>query len=107
MPTIAYTDPSGVRHEIDSPEGQSVADVATRNGVPGIVAECGGSMSCATCHVYVDEVWQAVVGPAAGLEDDMLDEALADRLPGSRLSCQLDVTPELDGLSVVVPPVQV
>jgi 2Fe-2S ferredoxin len=106
MPTIAYVDPAGMRHEIDSPVGQSVADAALRNGVPGIVAECGGSLSCATCHVYVDDEWLGVVGPPLGLEDDMLDEALADRLPGSRLSCQLDITQELHGLSVVIPPEQ-
>ncbi|MFE5700376.1 2Fe-2S iron-sulfur cluster-binding protein [Rhodococcus koreensis] len=103
MPTIAYTDPAGVQHEVDAPVGETVADVALKAGVPGIIAECGGALSCASCHVYVDEQWQSAVGPAVSLEDDMLDGALAERVVGSRLSCQLKVTSELDGLSVVIP----
>jgi 2Fe-2S ferredoxin len=75
---------------------------ATRNNVNGIVAECGGQCSCATCHVQVAEEWFDKVGPAEGDEEDMLEFA-EERVPTSRLSCQIEVTEELDGLVVNVP----
>jgi 2Fe-2S ferredoxin len=76
---------------------------AVRQGVPGIVGECGGNTSCATCHVYVDERFAEMVGPPTDLEDDVLDLAVSDRRVSSRLSCQITVTPELDGLVVSTP----
>ena len=83
---------------------------AVQNGVPGIIAECGGFLSCASCHVYVDDAWIDRVGRAGGpddeTEDEILDGAMAERQPGSRLSCQVTVTEELDGLLVRVSPEQ-
>ena len=75
---------------------------AVRNGVPGIEAECGGACACATCHVYVADEWRSVTGEPEPMESDMLDFAYDPR-PGSRLSCQLQVSDELDGLVVTVP----
>jgi 2Fe-2S ferredoxin len=75
---------------------------AIRNGVPGIEAECGGACACATCHVYVSEEWREKTGEAEPMEQDMLDFAY-DVRPSSRLSCQIKVTPELDGLVVTTP----
>jgi 2Fe-2S ferredoxin len=77
-----------------------------KHGVEGIVAECGGACSCATCHVYVDEAFTDRVGGAGDLEDDMLDGAAAERLPNSRLSCQIKMRDELDGLLVRIAPEQ-
>ena len=82
--------------------GSTVMENAIRNGVPGIEAECGGACSCATCHVYVDEAWREAAGSPASMEEDMLDFAF-DVRPTSRLSCQIKVRPELDGLVVRTP----
>ena len=77
---------------------------AVRNGIPGIIGECGGNCSCATCHVYVDDDFSASVGGAGDMEDDLLDLGVAaDRRDTSRLSCQIPVTEDLDGLTVHVP----
>lgn len=76
---------------------------AVKNGVPGIVGECGGNLSCATCHVYVDEDFLTRVGPPGDLEDDMLDLGVADRRATSRLSCQIKVAEALEGLIVECP----
>lgn len=81
--------------------------VATQNGIDAIVAECGGNAMCATCHVYVDEAWLARLPPMSDDEDALLDGAAADRLSTSRLSCQIKLTPELDGLVVRLPDRQV
>lgn len=82
-------------------------ETAVKAGVKGIVAECGGSCACATCHVYVDEAFSDEVGEAGPLEDDMLDGAAAERRPTSRLSCQIKMRDELDGLKVTIAPEQV
>jgi 2Fe-2S ferredoxin len=111
VPTVVFEDPAGVRHDVDAVAGATVMATALQNGVPGIVAECGGSLSCASCHVYVDDAWIDRTGRAADLQDDledeMLDEALADRLATSRLSCQIQLTEELDGLTVRIPAEQI
>jgi len=89
---------------IDAPEGESLMDVAKANGVDGILGDCGGGCACATCHVFVDPEWQAVVGEPDELEQmtlDMIDELVQ---PNSRLSCQIRLRPELDGLKVTVAP---
>jgi 2Fe-2S ferredoxin len=82
-------------------------DLAVKNGVKGIVAECGGSCSCATCHVYVDEAFLGKVGEAGPLEDDMLDGTASERKATSRLSCQIKMSDALDGLTVTIAPEQV
>lgn len=92
----------GTRFELDAQPGSTVMENAVRNSIPGIDAECGGACACATCHVYVDDAWTAAVGGPAAMEEDMLDFAF-DVRPTSRLSCQIKITPELDGLVVNVP----
>lgn len=89
MSTVIYTAANGTVTEIDGRPGDSVMETAVRNGVPGIVGECGGSLSCATCHVFVaPETWDLVGGPG-DLEDEMLDGTAVDREDNSRLSCQI------------------
>ena len=92
----------GTRFDVDAENGSTVMENAIRNSVPGIEAECGGALACATCHVYVDEAWTDVVGAPSAMEEDMLDFAF-DVRPTSRLSCQIKVRDELDGLVVHVP----
>lgn len=92
----------GTRYDLDAANGSTVMENAVRNSVPGIEAECGGACACATCHVYVDEAWADRVGPPSPMEEDMLDFAY-EMKPTSRLSCQIKVADELDGLVVNVP----
>ena len=104
MPSVTYVQPDGTKQEIEVPVGYSVMEGATMNGIPGIEAECGGACSCATCHAYVDPAWAARLPAMEDLEDAMLDSA-NERRETSRLTCQISVTEELDGLTVtVVPP---
>ena len=102
MPKITYIEHDGTVRAVDAEVGATVMETAIRNSVPGIVAECGGACSCATCHVHVDEVWSEKVGPPSPMEEDMLDFAF-DVRPTSRLSCQIKVTDALDGLVVHTP----
>lgn len=102
MPKITYIDVAGTSRSVDAPVGWTVMEGAVKNNVPGIEAECGGACACATCHVYVDEAWIAAVGTAQPMEADMLDFA-SDVRASSRLSCQIRVKPELDGLVVRTP----
>lgn len=102
MTKIIFVEQNGTRHETDAEDGSTVMETAIRNGVPGIVAECGGACTCATCHVYVDEAWVEKVGGPSVMEEDMLDFAF-DVKDSSRLSCQIKVTSELDELVVHVP----
>lgn len=102
MVKITFIDPQGVARSIDAEEGSTVMENAIRNDIPGIDAECGGACSCATCQVYVDEEWMEAVGEPRPMEEDMLDFAY-DVRPNSRLSCQIRVKPELDGLTVHTP----
>ena len=102
MPKITYIEHDGTSRTVDAETGSTVMENAIRNGIPGIEAECGGACSCATCHVHVDEAWMEKVGKPAPMEEDMLDFAV-DVQPNSRLSCQIKVTPALDGLVVRVP----
>ena len=92
----------GTRFDVDAENGSTVMENAIRNSVPGIEAECGGACACATCHVYVDDEWAEIVGAPEPMEEDMLDFAF-DVRPTSRLSCQIKVRSELDGLVVHVP----
>ena len=102
MVEITYIDVDGTARTVEAEVGATVMETAIRNGVPGIVAECGGACACATCHVYVDEEWRAATGEPQAMEEDMLDFA-SDVRPNSRLSCQIRVRPELDGLVVRTP----
>ena len=102
MAKITYITHAGETYEVTAANGSSVMENAVRNMVPGIEAECGGACACATCHVYVDEAWRGKVGKPGPMEEDMLDFAY-DVQPGSRLSCQIKVRDDLDGLVVRVP----
>jgi len=102
MTKITYIQPSGESIEAEGENGSTVMETAILNGVNGIVAECGGACSCATCHVYVDEAWTEVVGAPSPMEEDMLDFAFEVK-ENSRLSCQIKVRDAIDGLVVRVP----
>jgi len=102
MPNIVYVENDGQEHMIDVPAGWSVMDGAVKNTVRGIDADCGGACACATCHVFVDQAWIGKLPAASEMETEML--ALAeDVVPTSRLSCQIVVSHELDGLVVRMP----
>lgn len=106
MPEVTYTSPDGSMHVVNAAIGSSLMEAAVREGVPGIIAECGGAAACATCHVYLDPNYLELVEELGDLEDEMLDDAAADRRPTSRLACQIVIGPELSGLSVEIPEVQ-
>ncbi len=105
MPKVHYIDPEGQERIVDINVGWSVMEGAVRNDIPGIDADCGGSCACATCHVYVDPAWLDKLPPRSEMEETMLDFA-QDVAPNSRLSCQLEMSVELDGLVVRVPKTQ-
>jgi ferredoxin, 2Fe-2S len=106
MPTIHYTDTAGSTIDINANVGDSVMETAVRNGVPGIVAECGGSLSCATCHVFVREDEADQLPEMSEMEDEMLYGTTEDRRDNSRLSCQIKVTEDMD-LHVTTPETQI
>ncbi len=101
MATITFINRAGESRSIEADTGLTLMEVAVDNGISDVVAECGGACACATCHVYVDSDWISKLPAMDGMEDAMLDAAL-DRQPGSRLSCQIEVTEALDGLTVTV-----
>ena len=102
MTKIVYIEHGGKSHNIDVQNGLTVMEGAIQNNIPGIDADCGGSMACATCHVYVDEKWFSKLKEKESAEQDMLDVAFEPN-SFSRLSCQLQVSDELDGLVVKMP----
>ncbi len=102
MAKITFIDESGTKREVEAKAGQSIMEVAVANMVPGIDADCGGACACATCHVYVDENWAAKIKAKDDMEESMLDFA-EDVCEHSRLSCQILVTDELDGIVVTTP----
>ncbi|MDE1180058.1 2Fe-2S iron-sulfur cluster-binding protein [Paraburkholderia sp.] len=102
MPVIKYVQSNGEVVEADVPLGSSVMQGAVDNMVEGLAAECGGACSCATCEVHVDQAWMDIVGEACDMEKDMLAASSSMR-NNSRLSCQIEITPELDGLVVAIP----
>ena len=106
MPKIKFIEHNGKEHVVDGEIGHSVMNAAIDNLVPGIDADCGGECSCATCHVIVDEKWYPVVGKPSDQEESMLDMN-PERQPTSRLSCQIKVRSEIDGLIVRLPQFQI
>ena len=106
MPKVVFIEHNGARRVVDVPVGHSIMEGAVRNGIEGIVAECGGSATCATCHVFITPTWRATVGGPNELEQAML-EALPTAQENSRLSCQIKVTPELDGVEIQLPEDQI
>jgi 2Fe-2S ferredoxin len=102
MTKITYIEFDGTEHTVEVRNGLTVMEGAIKNNVPGIDADCGGACACATCHVYVDEAWREKTGTASAMEESMLDFA-QNVEPNSRLSCQIKVTDQLDGLVVRMP----
>jgi 2Fe-2S ferredoxin len=104
--SVTYISYAGDAKQIDVPIGDSVMEGAIKNGIDGIVAECGGACQCATCHVYVDEAFLGLLNPIQEDEDEMLNTTFCQRQPNSRLGCQIPVTKQLDGLIVRTPQAQ-
>ena len=102
MAKITYIEHNGTNHTVEVQNGLTVMEGAVQNNIPGIDADCGGGMACATCHVYVKEDWFDKINKKSEGEDDMLDMAFEPKT-NSRLSCQLTVSAELDGLIVDIP----
>jgi len=102
MPKVTFISFDGSKSEVQAKAGYSVMDAAVVNGVDGIDADCGGACACATCHVYIDDKWTAIVGEAEELETEMLDVA-ENVQANSRLSCQIKLTEDMDGLIVHTP----
>ena len=105
MATIVFFEPDGTEKSVTARIGQSIMEVAVQNGVNGIEADCGGACSCATCHGYIDEAWFDRLNPPQGVELDMLEFAL-DTAPNSRLTCQIPVSEDMDGLVIRLPQAQ-
>ena len=106
MPKIIYIENNGKSHTVEVAEGLTVMEGAVQNNVPGIDADCGGGMACATCHVYVKDEWFDKIYKKSEGEDDMIDQAYEPK-KSSRLSCQIQVSPEIDGLEVHLPGKQI
>ena len=102
MVKITFIDSGGTTRTVEGEVGSTVMETAIKNGVPEIEAECGGACACSTCHVYINETWREKVGEPSPMEEDMLDFAFEVR-PNSRLSCQIKVRDDLDGLAVSTP----
>jgi 2Fe-2S ferredoxin len=105
MPKITFIEHDGTVHQVEAEHGETVMEAAMRGSVPGIVAECGGSCTCATCHVYIDEAWLAKTGERSLEEEEQLDNAY-DVRGNSRLSCQIKMSEQLDGIVVRTPSYQ-
>ena len=102
MTKVTFIDTKGVSRTVDAQVGSTVMETALRNSIPGIEAECGGACACSTCHLYVDEAWREKTGEPSPMEEDMLDFAFEVK-PTSRLSCQMKVREDFDGLVVRTP----
>ena len=106
MTHITFTTHDGTATTLDVPEGWSLMQAATSNGVDGIVGECGGSCACATCHCYVDDALAALLPAPGSDESQMLDNVAAERRPNSRLACQIKVSAAMEGVGVELPALQ-
>jgi 2Fe-2S ferredoxin len=106
MALVTYVQHDGARQDVDVPVGDTIMQGAINNMVDGIVAECGGGLACATCHCYVADEWSAKTGEASLVETEMLEAVSAERKTTSRLSCQITVTEELDGIVIYLPATQ-
>lgn len=104
MVAVTIVDHDGTRHELNVPSGNTLMQAAVSNNVRGIVADCGGGLSCATCHCYIDDAWLGKVGGASSdAESQLLECVAAERKSTSRLSCQIKVTDAMEGLVVHLP----
>jgi len=106
MPRVRFIQRDGTPSDVQAMSGDSIMETAIDNDIDGIVAECGGACSCATCHVYVEDEWLGKLPQPDALEDGMLD-CVIDRRPNSRLSCQIRVRDEIDGITVHIPESQI
>ena len=106
MAKITFIENNGTSHTVDVAEGLTVMEGAVQNNIPGIDADCGGGMACATCHVYVKDEWFDKINKKSEGEDDMIDQAYEPK-KSSRLSCQIQVSSEIDGLEVHLPEKQI
>lgn len=106
MPKVSFLRPDGSETVVDAPDGTSIMQAAVSNGVTEVVAECGGTLACATCHVYVLDEYLDTLPPMTADEAEMLDFTASPRETGSRLSCQLPLNQDLDGIVVRVAPEQ-
>ena len=107
MPRIVLVAADGVTHTVEAAASESIMQATLAAGIDGIVGECGGSMMCATCHVYVREPWAAKLPAMTATESEMLTMTVSERKPSSRLSCQIKMSAELDGITVDLPENQV
>lgn len=107
MPKITYIEHNGTKHTVDVALGLTVMEGAVSNNIPGIDADCGGACACSTCHVYVAEDWVEKIPAKEDMEVDMLDFAFEPNETRSRLTCQIKVTPEMEGLVVEMPEKQI
>lgn len=107
MPTVIYVDTAGQEHTVEAVDGESVMATAVKNGVPGIIGECGGNASCATCHVWVRDEFLPLLAEPQGDEEDLLEMGVSDRREGSRLSCQIKMSADLDGITVDIAPQEI
>jgi len=107
MAKITYIEHGGKQHVVEVATGKSVMEGARDNSIPGIEADCGGACACSTCHVYVDQAWIGKLPEMDGMEEDMIDFAFAPDPERSRLTCQIKVTDDIDGLIVLLPERQV
>ena len=106
MAKITYIENNGNTHTVEVAEGLTVMEGAVQNNIPGIDGDCGGGMACATCHVYVKDEWFDKINKKSEGEDDMIDQAYEPK-KSSRLSCQIQVSSEIDGLEVNLPEKQI
>lgn len=106
MPKVIYITASGEKHEVEAEVGQSIMQTAIFNNIAGIEAECGGSCSCATCHVYVADTDQALFDAPDAMEDELLEGVACERKSSSRLSCQLVLTDQHTTITVAIPEAQ-
>jgi ferredoxin, 2Fe-2S len=100
---VVFILPDGSRRALEATVGESIMNLATRNLIPGIIGECGGNLSCATCHVYVGEPWYSKLKPAKSEENDMLEGTSEEPTEESRLGCQIPITSELEGIVIRIP----
>lgn len=107
MPKVTFIAHDGASRTLEEPDGVTIMQAAFNAGIAGIVAECGGSMMCATCHVYVREPWAAKLEPMSATEHEMLTMTVSERKATSRLSCQIVLGPGVDGIVVEIPESQV
>ncbi len=103
MPKITFIDADGTRHEVDGKNGISLMEIAISNNIDGIEADCGGSCMCATCHCFIEEEFAGPLAAIESDEDEMLGFTAVDRKSSSRLSCQIKMSDELDGIEVHLP----